>query len=211
MVKEGKRDFDAAAASWDEEPRRVQLALDVAEAIRREVPLRPDMEALDYGCGSGLVTLGLQPLVKRITGADSSQGMLDVLRRKVEAGGIANVETKLLDLEQMESLGGSYDLIVSSMTLHHVGDVAALIGELVEGLRPGGWLALADLEQEDGSFHDDATGVLHHGFARDFFGSEFAKNGLGNVSIVTAATIEKARPEGKRRYNVILGVGKKGV
>jgi cyclopropane fatty-acyl-phospholipid synthase-like methyltransferase len=64
MPKEGKRDFDAVAASWDQEPRRVKLARDVVEAIRRELPLTPEMEVLDYGCGSGLVTLGLQPFVK---------------------------------------------------------------------------------------------------------------------------------------------------
>lgn len=210
MQKEGKRDFDAAAAKWDEDPRRVKVAEDVVEAIRAEVPLNPGMSALDYGCGSGLVTLGLQPFVQRITGADSSRGMLDVLKGKLQARGIANVETKFIDLEQQERLEESYDLIVSSMTMHHVEDVGALIVSLTQQLNPGGWLALADLEKEDGSFHEDPTGVLHHGFDRDYLRSEFEKSGLADVRVVTAATIEKPpRPDGRRLYPVILCVGRK--
>lgn len=211
MHKEGRRDFDAAAAHWDEEPRRVKLAEEIVAAIRREVPITPGMEALDYGCGSGLVTLGLQPFVKGMTGADSSRGMLDVLSRKLKAGGITNVSLRLLDLELQAGLeGSSYDLIVSSMTMHHVDDVAGLIGTLAYGVHPGGWLAVADLEKEDGGFHDDPTGVLHQGFEREFLYSEFSRNGMVDIRIVTAATMEKSdEAGGVRRYPVLLCVGRK--
>lgn len=210
MPKEDKRDFDAAAAGWDQDPRRVKLAQDVVAAVCREVQLSRDMEALDYGCGSGLVTLGLQPLVGRIVGADSSRGMLDVLKQKLRERGIANVDTQLIDLEQQERLSGGYDLIVSSMTLHHVHDVAALVGSLAQLLNPGGWLALADLESEDGSFHDDSTGVLHHGFSREFFRQVFSSNSLTGIRMVTAATIEKPDGTGGRRaYPVLLCLARK--
>ena len=206
---EQKRDFDAAAGNWDQEPRRVKLARDVVDAILREVPLTREMDALDFGCGSGLVTLGLHPFVGRITGADNSQGMLDVLQRKLQEKQVGNVSGKLLDLEQ-QGLAGSYDLIVSSMTMHHVQDVAALIGSLAQALKPGGWLALADLETEDGRFHDEPTGVLHHGFSREFLAGEFSSRGLSDVRVVTAATIEKGGATGAvRRYPVILCVGRR--
>ena len=209
MQKKEKRDFDAAAAGWDQEPRRVKLARDVADAIRRELPLNKEMVVLDYGCGSGLVTLGLSPLVGRITGADSSTGMLDVLKRKLQEQAISNVDTMLIDLEQQQPLPERYDLIVSSMTMHHVQDVEALIKRFIEQLKPGGWLALADLEQEDGSFHSDLTGVLHHGFERGFFGTAFAGNGLSGVRTVTAASIEKPGEQGSRFYPVLLCLGRK--
>jgi hypothetical protein len=63
MHKEDKRDFDIVADTWDEEPRRVKLAEEVTAAIRREVSLTCEMEALDYGCGSGLVShlYGISP------------------------------------------------------------------------------------------------------------------------------------------------------
>jgi tRNA (cmo5U34)-methyltransferase len=209
MQKQGKRDFDAVAAVWDEEPRRVALAQDIVTAIRRELPLAKGMEVLDYGCGSGLVTLGLQPFIGRITGADSSQGMLQVLSRKVQERGLANVVTTFIDLEQ-QRLEGSYDLIVSSMTLHHVDKVAALIGSLVQMLNPGGWLALADLESEDGSFHDDSTGVYHRGFDREFFRSACSCNSLTDIRVITAATIDKSAGSGTRRlYPVLLCLARK--
>ena len=209
MQKEQKRDFDSVAAAWDQEPRRVKLAQEVVDAMRRELPLAPDMEAVDFGCGSGLITLGLHPFVGRITGADSSQGMLDVLSGKLQEQGINNVATQLLDLEQ-QRLAASYDLIVSSMTLHHVQDVPALIASLVLSLKPGGWLALADLESEDGSFHDDPTGIFHDGFAREFLAGQFSKSGLTDVRTVSAATIEKKDANGVVRvYPVFLCVGRK--
>ncbi|HJV65859.1 MAG TPA: class I SAM-dependent methyltransferase [Geomonas sp.] len=206
MSKEGRRDFDSAARHWDEEPRRVKLAEEVVAAIRMEVPLNDGMEALDYGCGSGLVTLGLQPYLKSITGADSSQGMLEVLSGKVSERGIANVQTKLLDLEEQANPGRGYDLIVSSMTMHHVEDVAALIGALSQGVKRGGWLAVADLQAEDGSFHDNVTGVFHFGFEAGFLSSTLQRCGLTEVRVVTAAVIEKP---GERKYPVLLCVGKK--
>ena len=210
MEKDGKRDFDAEAASWDEEPRRLQLARDVAETIRRELPFSSRMVALDYGCGSGLLTLGLQPYLRRITGADSSRGMLEVLNRKIATGGLGNVDTLYLDLER-QSLDASYDLIVSSMTMHHVQDVAALVGSLVENLNPGGWLALADLESEDGSFHGDPAGIFHHGFDRDFFLSIFQDNSLTERRVVPAASMEKTDQAGERRsYPVLLWLARKG-
>jgi ubiquinone/menaquinone biosynthesis C-methylase UbiE len=209
MEKQGKRDFDAVAASWDAEPRRVKLAQDVVAAVCREVPLAKNMEALDYGCGSGLVTLGLQPFVGRITGADSSQGMLEVLRRKQQERGISNVVAKFIDLEQ-QRLDGSYDLIVSSMTMHHVHDVTALIGSFARALNPGGWLALADLQSEDGSFHDDPAGVYHHGFDPEFLRSSCVRNSLTDVRIVAAATIDKSDGSGGHRlYPVLLCLAKK--
>ncbi|GFO56709.1 methyltransferase [Geomonas sp. Red276] len=210
MSKEGRRDFDAAAAQWDEQPRRVKLGRDIVETIRKEVPLDSRMVALDYGCGSGLVTLGLQPYVQHITGGDSSKGMLEVLDGKVKAAGLTNVDGMLLDLEVEVKLEKRYDLIVSSMTMHHVEDVAKLIESLAASLKPGGWLALADLQSEDGSFHDDTTGVFHHGFDPAFLSGGFAKNGLSEVRTVTAAEIEKPQADGTiRRYPVVLCVGKR--
>ena len=68
-----KRDFDAAAATWDENPGRVKVAHDVARAIRETVKLMPDLDVLDFGCGTGLLTLQLQPSVGTITGLGSQR------------------------------------------------------------------------------------------------------------------------------------------
>src|SRR5512137_1808837 len=146
MRQEERKDFDKEAAQWDANPGRVKLAHDVADSIIREVVPAREMDVLDFGCGTGLVTLKLQPLVKSVTGMDSSRGMLEVLESKVRGQGLANVRTQFLDLEQGGTVAGRYHLVVSSMTLHHVPDPAGLIAILAGALLPGGTLAVADLD-----------------------------------------------------------------
>lgn len=205
-----KRDFDAVAATWDEDPRRVSLAHDISTAILREIPVSQNMQALDYGCGSGLLTLALQPFVADISGVDSSRGMLDVLDGKVRKQGLKNVTTGWIDPQQQGQLSACYDLIVSSMTLHHIKDAAEMIARFADALKPGGWLALADLESEDGSFHDDPLGVFHNGFASDFMKNAFLEQGLAEIRVVQAAAIKRKSQDGKPLiYPVILAVGRK--
>jgi len=86
------RDFDSVAASWDQEPRRVQLARKVVDAISCEARPLQAMRVLDFGCGTGLVTLALASQVQEIVAADSSQGMLEQLANKLGASGISNVQ-----------------------------------------------------------------------------------------------------------------------
>ena len=210
MQKEERKDFDKEAAQWDANPGRVKLAHDVADSVIRETRPSQDMEALDFGCGTGLVTLKLQPLVGTITGMDSSRGMLGVLEAKVRDQKIGNVRTQFLDLEKGGTIAGRYHLIVSSMTLHHVPDPAGLIAQLAACLHPGGILAVADLETEDGSFHGDNTGVLHMGFDRGLVRGLFEQAGLTGVREVTAAVVEKdIEGKGRREFPVFLFLGTK--
>jgi 2-polyprenyl-3-methyl-5-hydroxy-6-metoxy-1,4-benzoquinol methylase len=210
MQQEEKKDFDKDAARWDANPGIVKLAHDVADAMIREVMPAKDQDALDFGCGTGLVTLKFQPLVRNITGVDSSRGMLDILASKVRGQGLANVRTQLVDLEQGGKVEGRYHLIVSSMTLHHVPDPAALIAQLAGALLPGGTLAVADLDAEDGSFHSDNAGVRHLGFDRPRIKALFEQAGLSGVRAVTAAVVAKEiEGKGRREFPVFLMMGKK--
>lgn len=210
MKAEEKRDFDKEAAAWDENPGRVKLANEVADAIIREAKPSSTMNALDYGCGTGLVTLRLQPLVRTITGADSSSGMLGMLESKAKKQQLSNVRTRLVDFEKGETLEGKFDLVVSSMTLHHVKDTARLFQQWHELLLPGGVLAVADLDTEDGSFHGDNTGVHHMGFDRQHLEEMLGKAGFGSVRHTTAANmVREAAGGGSRSFPVFLVVALK--
>ncbi len=200
----GTNRFDEAAASWDS-PQRVALARGVAEAIVRSVELSKDLDVLDFGCGTGLLTLALQPLVRRVTGADSSSGMLDVLRQKVESQGLANVEIVRLDPGAPLSLEGRFHVIVSSMAMHHVPDLAPLFSRFHEHLVPGGWVALADLDREDGSFHEDVRDVFHQGFERSEIETRLTAAGFVALEARTATVVRKERGD----YPVFLISGRR--
>jgi len=92
------RDFDKEAATWDENPGRVKMANNVANTILDAISLKNTMKVLDFGCGTGLLTLRLQPFVASITAVDSSAGMLEVLNRKIESQNITNITTEHLDI-----------------------------------------------------------------------------------------------------------------
>ena len=210
MKSDERKDFDKEAATWDQNPGRVKLADDVADTIIREIHPAGDMDVLDFGCGTGLVTLRLQPFVNTITGADTSKGMLGVLQDKVSRSGLKNVKIQLADFERGEQVGGTFHLVVSSMTLHHVSDIAELFRQWYGLLLPGGVLCAADLDTEDGSFHGDNIGVLHFGFDRRYLKGLLQKAGFTEVRDVTAAAVEKEiEGKGKRTFKVFLMIAKK--
>jgi ubiquinone/menaquinone biosynthesis C-methylase UbiE len=203
--------FDEAAAQWDNDQPRVELARAVGAAVARAVPLRPDWRALDYGAGTGLLTLNLQPRVASMVALDSSTGMLEKLAQKLAAAGIGNVRTRVWDLETRPFPETGFDLVVSSMTLHHLRDVPLVFGRLADLLKPGGWLAAADLDSEDGSFHRNVDGVFHHGFDRSQVAEWLADAGFARVSIRDAHSMVKPASTGQlRAYGVFLAVGQKG-
>lgn len=202
-----KRDFDKGAAQWDQLPRRVALAQAVVAAIKQEIALRPDMRLLDYGAGTGLVTLGLQPLVKEVIAVDSSRGMLEQLENKAREAGITNLQTIHIDLEQDWQLPRELDLLVSSMTMHHVPLVAPLLAHFRESMCSGARLCIADLDHEDGSFHDDPTGICHQGFSRDEMEGYFQEAGFTDVRTVPVMTVHKERDGRVYDYPVNLTLG----
>jgi 2-polyprenyl-3-methyl-5-hydroxy-6-metoxy-1,4-benzoquinol methylase len=204
------KDFDKEAAQWDAKPERIKLANDVANAIIREAGPLNDVNALDFGCGTGLLTLMLQPHVKSITGVDSSMGMLEVLRGKIKTQGLGNVYAMFVNFEKGVRIQGAYDLIVSSMTIHHVQDTAALFRQWYALLMPGGKVFFSDLDAEGGSFHSDNTGVFHYGFDRAKLKTILHTVGYRDIRDTTASTIIKEVAEGAtREFPVFLISAKK--
>jgi len=206
-----KRDFDKEAASWDENPTRIKLAGDVANAISENIALTSDMDVLDFGCGTGLLTLNLQPKVRSITGVDSSPGMLDAFKAKIAGQNLSNVKMLHTDLDKGDVLSGIYDVVVSSMTLHHVKEIKPLLMQFYKVISPSGYLCIADLDPDDGQFHgSNVTGVFHSGFDRAELRQEFIHAGFDDVRDMTAAEVIKPIPNGEmRRFSVFLMFGRK--
>jgi len=196
--------FDEAARTWDSKPHRVETARKVGEAILSTVPVSIDWKVLDFGAGTGLLTFFIAPHVSRVIALDNSKGMVEVLREKVGKLGADNVEPVLgsySDFRPEEPL----DLVVSSMSVHHVENVKELFDWFSSILKPGGYVAVADLVKEDGTFHRDNTGVFHFGFEREEFEGYMTSAGIEPVEFKVVHSIER----NGREYPIFLSAGRK--
>jgi ubiquinone/menaquinone biosynthesis C-methylase UbiE len=129
--------FDSKARQWDENPVFQDRANKIAAAIAAGVPLTPTMRALDYGSGTGMLSFPLQERLGHITLKDTSAGMLAVAEEKIAAWGVNNISTRLMDLTAAPMPDERYDLIYSSMTLHHIPDTDAILQGLPHAAESG--------------------------------------------------------------------------
>lgn len=193
--------FDAAARDWDQRPLSQQLAA-VPERLLAQLPLRASDHVLDFGAGTGLLSVPIAPKVAQVTALDMSAAMLQVLDEK----GLANITTLQQDI--FAGLPGRYHAVVSCMALHHVADTAALLRAFAAALHPGGRIALVDLYQEDGSFHGDneAKGVQHFGFAPEALQALAEQAGLMDIAF---SDILRLQHRNGRAYPLFLMTGRK--
>ena len=181
--------FADRAADWDREGHRVDNVENIATAIRDRIPFEPTMEIMDFGSGTGLLLERVAPLVRKICAVDTSPSMNAELAGKA---GSLDCELEILEVDLTEArLERCFDGIVSSMTLHHVEDIAELFRIFHGLLNEGGFLALADLETEDGSFHPDNEGVHHFGFDREALIDTARDAGFRDPEVSTASVLRK--------------------
>ena len=188
--------FDAKAGQWDEHLDRHARAKDVADAMKA-TGIHPDT-ALEFGCGTGLLTFALRPFATQTVLADTSQGMIDVLNKKILDGKATDLSARLISEDASELSGASFDAIYSLMTLHHIEDTLGALSLFQDLLAPGGTLFICDLDEEDGSFHgDDFSG--HCGFNRKALTSQLNAAGFFSVSFNTCHIFQR-EVNGKPRH-----------
>lgn len=196
--------FEEKARDWDVNDRVKQLSAAIGSALLEHVPLHARMRVMDFGAGTGLISAHVAARVARIVAVDTSEAMLEALAAKAELRG--KVEAVCQDIIR-QPLDARFDLIMSAMAMHHVPDTGALLRRFAEHLDPGGLVALADLDKEDGSFHPPETqGVFHHGFDRGELGALLASTGFEDIRFHTAHSVITEDGE----YPVFLVVARKG-
>ncbi|WP_455755868.1 class I SAM-dependent DNA methyltransferase [Sulfurimonas sp.] len=156
--------FKHKAKEWDKGDIRVNGAKIIADAIQNKITLTPNMKIMDFGVGTGLLGFEIARHVEKVVGVDTSITMLEKLKEK---------NTKELSIEAWHvdivknPTDEMFDGIISSMTLHHVENLKLFFETIYKNLNDNGFIAIADLESEDGTFHSDNTGVFHFGFEKE--------------------------------------------
>ena len=183
--------FDERAATWDDDPAKVERARVVAGRIRETVPLDRSMRLLEYGAGTGLVTQALRDAVGPVTLADSSAGMREVLETKIASGALPDARVWDLDLSTTPPPSGvRFDVIVTVLALHHIPELGPVLSAFADLLAGGGCLCIVDLEKEDGSFHGEGF-EGHHGFAAPALASLLDAAGFRDVEFRPCSSIER--------------------
>lgn len=184
-----KDHFAHKSKSWDMNSNRVKNAEAIANGILNNINMTSDMKVIDFGAGTGLLSYFIAPHVDTIIAIDNSPSMLEVFAQKCDE---FDCKTEVMNIDlSTDTIDREFDGIISSMTIHHLEDIPALLSSFYAMLKPGGFIALADLDSEDGSFHSDNTGVYHFGFDRERLEQMAREAGFCDVSFETVSTIAK--------------------
>ena len=180
--------FQDKAQNWDKGNVQTSTASVIASEIKNTIHLNKDMQVIDFGVGTGLLGFEIAKMVKQVHGVDISTSMLEKLKAK---------NTKELSIKAYnqdiikEPLTETFDGLVSSMTLHHVEDLELFFKTIYKNICKNGFIAIADLKTEDGTFHSDNTGVFHFGFEEELLRNVLKNTGFTDVKFNVISTIKK--------------------
>ena len=206
--------FDDKAAVWDDDKKYLR-AKKVYERINDFIKAEnfysknTNNTLLDFGCGTGLLGFNFINDFQEIHFADISEGMLNKVKCKAESENILNYKTFKLS----ENFSGFnkfpfYNAIVTLLAFHHINDIEQILKLLSSHIVQGGFLAVSDLDVEDGSFHAPMK-VPHNGIDRNTI-INFMKN--AEFEILCNETVyveEKNIGNNIKEYPIFLILGKK--
>jgi len=196
-------EFDAKARDWDKNQRYIDRSEAVAKAMLQTIPFIENMKALEYGSGTALLSFALKDKFEEIVLMDNSLEMTTVTAEKIADQKIQNMKPLFFDLEHQD-YSAKFDIIYNQMVMHHVNDVDAMMSKFYTLLNPGGYLAIADLYTEDGSFHGEGFNG-HLGFDVEQLAGKLKAIGYRNLQHQKCYTIEKTDEEGnKSEYPIFL-------
>lgn len=194
--------FDTLAKAWDIAPVHLDRTRDLAREMRKRLPLQ-GMRALEVGAGTGLLSFALAEELGEILVSDPSQGMIEVLDAKIKATGLPHLKAVRTD-DSLDGIGTGFDLVFLQMALHHIPDTAGFLARALAVLKPGGWLAVADLDTEDGSFHGPEVTDVHLGFDRTEIVKSTQAAGFSRVGIETGHVLRREIDAAPRDYPIFL-------
>ena len=184
--------FKNRAKDWDKGNTQVSGAKVIADAIGQKITLTGNMDIMDFGVGTGLLGFEIAKVVRKVYGVDMSPSMLKKLEEKNTPE--LHIEAICQDIVK-EPLSQKFDGIVSSMTLHHVEDLKDFFLSIKKNLKENGFIAIADLELEDGTFHSDNAGVFHFGFEKEVLCNTLEECGFKNILLENINTIKKPKKD----------------
>jgi len=157
-----------------------------------------------------LLSFQLKDYFKTITLTDNSEGMIKVLQDKIVKEGVKNFKPLHIDSLNGDLKTKEYDVIYTLMTLHHIPDVNSIVNVFNSILKMGGYLCIADLVKEDGSFHSEHDNFDgHNGFDRNELSVILAKNNFNVEYYKEPFEIVKTINDEEKKYPLFLMISQK--
>ena len=201
-------DFDDRARTWDENPMHMERSVAIAGKMGEMLPLNKQIKALEYGAGTGILSFLLSEKLDQIVMMDNSIEMVKVMGEKILLRNSNNLFPVKFDLEHGLP-EQKFDLVFSQMVLHHIADVRSVIGKFFNMILPGGYLAIADLYTEDGSFHGEGFDG-HLGFDPEKLKIQLLEVGFSNINFEKCYTVNRKSEDGTTKsFPVFLNTASK--
>jgi len=184
-------DFEKSLIKWDQEPGRLSMTHKIAQAMLNRTNPRGNEVLLDYGTGTGLIALEFLHSVKKIIAVDSSKDMLTFLQKKLNHDSITSIIPLEWSIGNDPSSLPLFDIIIVSLTLHHVSDTSQAAEVFYSLLKPGGIIAIADLDPDSGESHGPEI-IVQNGFVRENLEEIFKNAGFTGIHFENVSTLTKA-------------------
>jgi ubiquinone/menaquinone biosynthesis C-methylase UbiE len=171
--------FEQMAKRYDTEE-RIELAKVIVKEVRPELRNSKSKSLIDYGSGTGLISLELSDLVDSNLLVDSSKQMLEVAKAKISHKGITNSKVIYSDFTQ-ETPELKADIVLMSLVLLHIPDIKKILQELYNILNNGGKLIIIDFDKNDKINHPK----VHNGFSHEELKKRLFEVGFQSIEIKT--------------------------
>ena len=202
-------DFKGRAKIWDSES-MIKRSKAVSDMLRKILGERKDASIMEYGCATGLISFNLTECFNSLTLMDSEEEMLEVVKEKIDYYKTNNIIPINIDLTEDEYNDKKFDIIYTSMALHHIKDTYDIVSKFYNLLNDNGILCVIELDKEDGSFHmneKDFDG--YNGFEHSDMENVFEKVGFKNIKSETFYYDKKIYKEHIIPYSMFYTIGKK--
>ena len=129
--------WDRIAERYSKRPVADEVAYQKKLQVTREY-FRPDMEVLEFGCGTGSTAITHAPYVKHIHAIDMSSKMIEIAQAKADAGNIENITFENSNIDDFSLPGQTLDAVLGLSILHLLDNKAEVIARVHKMLKPGG-------------------------------------------------------------------------
>ena len=142
--------FKDWANEYDDTLGKINRHHKLLNLVVRLSKVKNSQKVLDIGCGTGLLSLKfLEKADCYITGIDNSPEMLSIFQKKINELGLFNrIILKLENAQTLDFNSDSFDIVASTVTLHHLKDKYPSIKKIYHLLKPKGKFVLGDIDMD---------------------------------------------------------------